>query len=278
MEKTEKKQNAAEFALTVGESVLTMMLYFPFSSSEENRYIGKSHTHSVYELFYATEGSFVLHAENEEHTVKAGEILLVAPSLVHYVTSEENTQQYVLKFSVADLHGNKDHKSFEVLSFRGHRILTASVDTASLIPMIDKALLDGQSRAAVSLLYALLSMLSKESEDSRPDLSVLADNKAKRVYVLEEFLNRYYDSACTLESLAEKLHLSERQLSRIVKKEYGETFRSRLSSIRVEAAKRLLFEGHSIAAVAEAVGYSSLSAFYSAYKRHYGDPPGKMKK
>lgn len=277
MEKEEKRDCAGEFELTVDGCVLTLMVDFPFYSPLTRQRVDRAHTHSVYELFYATEGGLVLHTEEGEHSITKGHLLFVAPSRVHYVTQEHNTRQYVFKFSVEDTHKCKDSKSFEVLSFESYRTVEASAEVAALIPIIDKAVTDCQPHAATALLYALLSLLSQKDQKKQSDLSVLADNKAKRVYFLEELLNQYYDSNCTIGHLAKKLHLSERQVSRLVKKEYGKSFRSRLSAVRMEAAKRFLSEGYPIAEVSEMVGYSSISAFYTAYKRHYGVPPGKSK-
>jgi len=95
---------------------------------------------------------------------------------------------------------------------------------------------------------------------------------------LQEHLYRYDEDTCNLHNLAERLHLSERHLSRIIKKECGTTFRHRLQITRLEMARRLLSEGKPVAEVAALVGYSSLSAFYTAYKRQYGAPPGKERK
>lgn len=278
MDEEKNKYHAGEFELTVDGCVLTLMVDFPFRSTLERQLADKAHTHSVYEIFFAAEGSLVLHTEESECTVTKGNVLLVSPNCVHYVSIEENTRHYVFKFSVEDVHGNKEGKLFDVLSFHGYRTVEASAEEAALIPVIDKAILDGRTRAATALLYALLSLLSREDKESHFEPRVLADNKAKRIYFLEELLNHYYDSTCTLGHLAKKLHLSERQISRIVKKEYGETFRSRLSTVRAETAKRFLSEGYSVTQVAEMVGYSSLSAFYTAYKRRYGVPPGKKMK
>ena len=95
---------------------------------------------------------------------------------------------------------------------------------------------------------------------------------------MEEFLHYYSEDICSLRRLAEELHLSERHLSRIIKRECGVTFRERLRTTRIKAAKRLLSEGHPVSEVAALVGYASISAFYTAYKKHFGVPPGKERK
>jgi AraC-like DNA-binding protein len=251
-----------------------MMTNFAFPTNRSLEVIDKIHVHATYELFCVSKGKVYLHTEGETATVSEGNCLLVPPNTPHYTTYEEGTVQTVLKFAVK-LSQKAKSTGFEVLRGDRYIIRQSSEEIAFLAKMTRDALEGGRSMLAGGLLLSLLTLLSNDSDSAK---EALADNTTKRLYRLDEFLFYYSEDMCKLRHLAEQLHLSERHLSRLIKRECGTTFRRRLQTTRVEAAKRLLSEGKTVSAVAAAVGYSSVSAFYTAYKRHYGVAPGKERK
>ena len=100
-----------------------------------------------------------------------------------------------------------------------------------------------------------------------------SDSEVGRIYKIEQALYSYYSKELPLSYLAEQLHLSERQLSRVFKKQYGIGYREKNRELRMRSAARLLLRGESIAAAAREVGYRSESAFYAAFKSFFGISP-----
>ena len=78
---------------------------------------------------------------------------------------------------------------------------------------------------------------------------------------------------------AKLLFVSERQLERITKKEYGKPFRRALCDRRIEAAEQMLLETDwSIARIAEAVGFPTKAGFCRAFEAKYGISAAAYKK
>ncbi|HXV36827.1 MAG TPA: helix-turn-helix transcriptional regulator, partial [Myxococcota bacterium] len=83
----------------------------------------------------------------------------------------------------------------------------------------------------------------------------------------------------SLRGLAEVLGLSERQTSRLFRGEMGLPFREYAAQLRVERAKRLLERGRdSVTSVALSSGWSSLSQFNAAFRKHTGSTPGAYRR
>lgn len=81
-----------------------------------------------------------------------------------------------------------------------------------------------------------------------------------------------------LPELARRLYMSERSLRRRLRAE-GTSFSDLLAEVRMERANDLLHAGtHSIAQIADALGYSDQSAFSQAYKRWHGIPPSASRR
>ena len=78
----------------------------------------------------------------------------------------------------------------------------------------------------------------------------------------------------TLGSLASRLGLSERQVSRLFRLELGTTFTDHVTRLRVDRARRLLDESAlPVIEVAAETGWSSLAHFNAVFRRHTGHTP-----
>lgn len=96
--------------------------------------------------------------------------------------------------------------------------------------------------------------------------------------MLEE--HAYQEDSLSLGSLAQQLQLTAHQLSELLNEHKKVSFSTYVKTIRVaEAQRRLLAEpDEAILSIGLAVGFSSSSAFYSAFREVVGCPPGKYRK
>ena len=270
MKRSESTQIRGEYVFRSEGITLTLMQNGIYAFSAKREMPDKMHVHAAYELFYVRSGVLHFHTDRGMTEVTADKILLVAPNTPHYADVADAPDHAVLKFDAAT---EKGGYAFPILDFKEYTVLSGSNEAKALATMAFDAITKKHGTVAGSLLFSLLLWLSAEEASD-----TLADNTAQRLYHMEEFLHYYSEDICNLRRLAEELHLSERHLSRVIKRECGATFRQRLRMTRIEAARRLLADGHPVSEVAAAVGYSSLSAFYTAYKRHCGVAPGKERK
>lgn len=82
----------------------------------------------------------------------------------------------------------------------------------------------------------------------------------------------------TLNALAERVHLSQKQLSRVFVDAYGKTPLAYLTMLRVERMARLLREGElSVTAAGRAVGWSSRSRAAEAFRQCVGVTPQRYR-
>jgi AraC-like DNA-binding protein len=90
----------------------------------------------------------------------------------------------------------------------------------------------------------------------------------------------YQDDSLSLASLAVQLGLSAHQLSELLNERQQVSFSGYLKSLRIEAAKHRLLQDvdEPILTTGLAVGFSSSSAFYSAFRELEGCPPGRFRK
>lgn len=88
----------------------------------------------------------------------------------------------------------------------------------------------------------------------------------------------YYDQNIwqdpSVDAVAEAIGLSASQMRRIFRSAHGISPHQALQSRRMELAASLLRCGQSVSSVADALGFSEVSAFSRAYRKWSGQPPG----
>ncbi|WP_044480179.1 response regulator [Paenibacillus antibioticophila] len=82
----------------------------------------------------------------------------------------------------------------------------------------------------------------------------------------------------SLHSLAELLYVNSSYLSRLFKKETGDSFSAYVQARRMERAKELLLGEAKVYDAAHAVGYRDISYFAKVFRKYWGVAPSELKK
>ena len=94
----------------------------------------------------------------------------------------------------------------------------------------------------------------------------------ERIHTFIETKQQYRNVHLTIQDVADHLNINRTYLSAFINKEYNCDFRKLLNAYRMEAAKRLLLDiDFDIKNIAYAVGYSSRTTFYKAFKENVSD-------
>lgn len=106
---------------------------------------------------------------------------------------------------------------------------------------------------------------------SDPQLSIFLQYRNhldQRIHNAQDYLIHNLSEAPTAEELADQVHMSKRNLTRLFKKTVGITIGKYLEKLRVEKAISLLSEGNKVDFVAKQVGFKSANQVRSILKKH----------
>lgn len=85
-----------------------------------------------------------------------------------------------------------------------------------------------------------------------------------------QYIQEHYADV-TMSALQKRFHYSDRQLNRIVQKCTGKSYSALIVELKMERAKTLLLrKAGPTAAIAEAVGFHDVNAFYRAFHNYTG--------
>lgn len=128
------------------------------------------------------------------------------------------------------------------------------------------------------LLFSLECLVDEKEEGF--SCKFLADESGRdRIYQAREILLQHIGDPITIKELSRKVAMNECYLKKGFKEVFGTTIFDFYQQQRMEHAKYLLYEkGLSVTDVSALLGYSSISHFSAAFKKHTGLKPCELLK
>lgn len=178
-------------------------------------------------------------------------------------------------------------KKDEVLAFKHPKSFTKTFSICSLKRMTLNALLSHTYSGALEnilvnakvhelLLYSLECLVIEKEEGFV--CKFLADDFGKeRIYKAREILLERIGDPITIKELSRKVAINECYLKKGFKEVFGTTIFDYYQQQRMEHAKYLLYDkGLNVTDVSALLGYSSISHFSAAFKKHTGLKPCEL--
>lgn len=233
------------------------------------------HCHPEYELHIILEGSCRVDVEDRCYSLPEKSAILIAPGQYHSpVSLEKDFARFTLAFSTSA--GKLEQALRERLS--SCAVFPVSAQLCRICNDVFYESAAGNSyrrelqRSLVTqlIVYVLrLLGLSQKIKEEPDRLSGI-----ERVSYIDDYFEHHFADKAGEEKLAQQLHMSKRQLARVLQKHYGMGFQDKLMRSRMDYATWLLRTTKKrIGLIAEEVGYGSESAFYQAFRRYFGVTP-----
>ncbi len=240
------------------------------------------HIHDYYELFCFVKGDANYSVEGNLYKLQSGAIMLMRPSETHklVLNSSDEYERYVLNFSPSLL--SSMGLSKELLSaFKerelGQKNLYLPSEFSHVSPLLffEKMFLESKvinPRDAVlsnfaSLLCQIKLAFSKKDEQQS------TENQLERDIIW--FVNENLTRDITTNDIADYVHLSPSQVSRIFKRATGTSIHDYIITKRLILFNKLVDRGESISSAYKKCGFSDYSSFYRLYKKRFGASPSK---
>ena len=237
-----------EFTIDINGKETNVYMQIGFFSHEDMSY--PLHTHIFAEMHIFLNGSAVLKCDNDNISIKEGDVLIVPADMPHQYYSIE-----------------KNAKRITFLIERNCNTICKMSVLKPLLALLCDEIQDYVLSGRCCKLKALLSYICSDFFVEETTCSAIPITNRK--LIIEEFFSKKYNSDVSLDDLAKELMLSKKQTAREVKKFTGNTFVGELSKRKINAAVILSRTTNlPLAKISEIVGYSSYSGFYKAYKNN----------
>lgn len=242
------------------------------------------HTHAYIELFACLSGRITISSERGDIALNAGDIAVISDHLRHMSRKETPGSDYravgmrFIRRSARN--GVNLYRRLSSLCaaadgvlVRGRPSLCACVAALSDLPGQEECL------PALRLTMLLLEIADAGDKGAAASGNALSDRDLNRISRLDYLINSCFMTPLTAESVAEQLFVSQRQLSRIVRKRYGTSLHQAVTEKRVHVAARMLDDpSRPVADIAQAVGFGSVHSLYRAFSAYYGLSPQEYRR
>jgi len=255
------------------------------------------HLHNYFEITHVLKGSCTFLFEGEKVTLSEGEICIVSPMSGHSLPLEPGcfALSVVVRRSTFDsVFGNLlTQKDLLSLFFRNNLYESRRANYILL-----KTGNDPLTNDAMQQLIYECNMLDGYANDCAINLlnlylarALRASSAAVTLHHYDGYSGRDFDFALvlhyiqqnyrtvTLSSLANTFHFSETYLSKLIRKNLGQSFTDVLRTVKMNhALEYLMNTSMKISEIADAVGYDSVDHFSRTFRKVYGAPPLEYKK
>lgn len=134
-----------------------------------------------------------------------------------------------------------------------------------------------QSKALELLLYSTDQFVRNDPDEKYGCRFLTHAEDREKVVKARDILLQNLDAPVTIKELARKVAMNECYLKKGFKAIYGATIYDYFQKERMERARHLLYEkGLSVSEVAMLMGYSCISHFSTAFKKHTGLKPCEL--
>jgi AraC family transcriptional regulator len=133
------------------------------------------------------------------------------------------------------------------------------------------------AQTQILLLYSMDCMLGEKEEEVFACKFLANAEDREKITRAREVLLQHIGEPLTIKALSRKVAINECYLKKGFKELFGTTIFDFYQSQRMEHAKYLLYEkGLSVTEVSAMLGYSSISHFSTAFKKHTGIKPCEL--
>ena len=235
------------------------------------------HGKNTLEIHFIKKGSGKVILDDKEYLVKENSFFITPPFLYHTQIPDENTpfEKYSIYLLVDSLHGFNNYLPLLNKSFIG-------IDKYNTVSLFDKILDEfknqnfGYNEIVVSCFKNIFIYLMRDLNYEHERVTKwIPDTKAFEIE--KALLNEF--QTLTLDSLANRMYMSKRELQRFLKQNYNKNFNDLKIESRMNYAKmELIYSNKSIIDIAYELGYSSYEHFSYAFKKMFDISPSTYRK
>lgn len=213
-----------------------------------------------------------------------------------YPIAKEN--ELILKVKLSDSEGARRVLN-ELLGYiyfnNGNNFSILKMRTIELMALLARAAIEVGADLEIifGLEYMLYEKLNKVKDinELSETLTKILDRFIESTFIIKNAQNRdiiykainyiknnYHNKNISLNDVANEIGLSPSYFSKLFKEELDLSYIEYLNKVRIEASKELLQKEHSLAEIAQSVGFSDQSYFSKVFKKIEGIPPGRWRK
>lgn len=262
------------------------ILYYELSPS----FSTAGEKHDFWEMLYVERGQVSCSSGNEAFTLHQGELFFHQPNFFHKISCDgvHGASIFIISFccksrtmqSLTDKAFVVNNQQTKIIKRLIGESLATFVPSEYPLSELNEAPLGGRQLIRSYLEELLIFLIRGDAKtdtirQTEPERSHLNESLAQKI---EDYLTVHMRGKISLDELCERFHYGKSSLCDIFKRTYGETIMGFHTRLKIEAAKRMLFEKKmTVSEVSEHLGFESPEYFSRTFKKLAGISPRAFK-
>ncbi len=251
----------------------------------------KPHTHEYFQIYYIVKGSLTHFIENKSSILCQGDMFIIPPGVVHYISPEPNTIFYSFSFMPDFLDKTNQNNKLVALFLRSlltnknilPKVSVGSEDIFYIESIMERMLNEFNSKSFAfneiihSCTILLVAVIARNyfEKNTLPDFF---DNSKQFVLHCIEYIENNFTDRITLDEISKRSAMSKNSFCKLFYELTGHSFNSYLNICRIKKATEYIKNGYKITAVYGLCGYNDFSTFYRNFKKIMGVSPKEFMK
>lgn len=262
-------------------SVITILCY-----ELSPKFFTEGERHDFWEMLYVDRGQVTCHTDTGDFILHQGELVFHKPNAFHSIVCDgaQSSSIFIISFDcrsaamrmlVGKIFAVTNHQTKIIKRLISECSATFAISEYPLEKLASAPI--GGSQLVKSYLEELLIFLARgegkadQHVDFEPERMHNVDSLAQKI---EEYLKVHLRGKVSLDEISVRFHYGKSSICDIFKKTYGETIIGYHTRLKIEAAKRLIFEKKmTISEIAEHLGFESPEYFSRTFKKLSGTSP-----
>ncbi len=294
MSPAEAKNTKEAIFIDIGDATFCVHVT-DYGLKHTSRFTSGLHLHSGFEIQCIKKGTLFLTSEDSEFTANAGDIVIIPQGVYHQnsVLSEEFCR-FTCEFTILPNSAFSTSQEYlmynRVLSRINKMLVLPEGKARSILDMLENTEnlnsteIFNRNRSVLSIfLIDVLSEISSRfsSVQAPNDFVKIKGNthlSEKQKFIITNCLAENFAKDTTALEIERGLGMSKRNAARIVYNLFGKTVSELVLEHRMGAASAWIKNSDEpLSEIAERVGYKTYVAFFTAFKKYYGESPNKYR-
>lgn len=249
------------------------ILYHYGSRPDATKFRAELHCHSRFEILYITGGELEHVVEDRKYRVKAGDLILVRPSMYHHLEqlSEKSYERYDILFD-PDRIGvdvSKLSEEMEVISLNNNPIADGLF--RKLNYYFENLEEDAFTKLLAQMIYELFMNLQLFSDTMQREKIFLSPILTRALAYINENLFTVRD----VDEISQALFISPSNLFYLFRTSLHQTPKKYITEKRLLAARRKIRAGNKPTEVYKECGFRDYTTFFRSYTARFGRAPSE---
>ena len=235
------------------------------------------HCNAEYELHIILSGSCILDLDDQIYHLSAGNAIVIAPNHFHSASQVTSSFERLTVSLVAEKDSNVAALLYKLSALPVFRLTEEQLSVCRhLLQEANTTQLYHSELTRAYLLVLIAGVLRLALPDHAAEEDPWRQDKPRLYNIIDNYFAEF--PVGSEQVLANKLHLSRRQLGRILQQYYGMSFREKFMHAKMDYTAWLLrTTNNSVGEIAHQVGYTTESSLFSSFKKYFGVTPKKYR-